>query len=71
MKKGKSIKSVFANFSIKEFAVDNIYYILGCILYAAGVNIFAIPNNIAQSGIINALEEKGIQEGDTVVNYDL
>ncbi len=51
MKKGKSIKSVFANFSIKEFAVDNIYYILGCILYAAGVNIFAIPNNIAQSGI--------------------
>lgn len=51
MKKGESIKSVFANFSVKEFAVDNIYYILGCILYAAGVNIFAIPNNIAQSGI--------------------
>ena len=51
MKKGESIKSVFKNFSIKEFAIDNVYYLFGCLLYAAGVNIFAIPNNIAQSGI--------------------
>ena len=49
--KKESIKSVFENFSIKEFAVDNVYYLVGCMLYALGVNIFAIPNNIAQSGI--------------------
>lgn len=51
MKKNETLKSVFKNFSIRDFAVDNLFYILGCMLYALGVNIFAIPNNIAQSGI--------------------
>lgn len=51
MKNSESIKSVLKNFNIKEFAVDNIYYVIGCLLYSLGVNIFAIPNNIAQSGI--------------------
>ncbi len=51
MKISKSIKSVLKDFSIKEFAVDNVFYIIGCLLYALGVNVFAIPNNIAQSGI--------------------
>lgn len=51
MKKGDSIKSFFKNFNFKDMIVDNVYYIAGCLLYALGVNIFAIPNNIAQSGI--------------------
>ncbi len=51
MKKVSKIKSAFKDFSIKEFALDNVFYVIGCLLYALGVNIFAIPNNIAQSGI--------------------
>ena len=37
--------------SLKKFAVDNVYFVIGCFLYSLGVNIFAIPNKIAQSGI--------------------
>ena len=51
MKKGESLKEIFHSFSFKTFIIDNVYYIIGCTLYAFGVNIFAIPNNIAQSGI--------------------
>ncbi len=51
MKKGETIKSVFKDLNIKDFALDNVFFIIGCMLYALGVNIFAIPNNIAQSGI--------------------
>ncbi len=51
MKITDKIKSIFKDFSIKEFALDNVFYIIGCLLYALGVNVFAIPNNIAQSGI--------------------
>lgn len=46
-----TLKQEFKNFKIKKFAVDNVYYIIGCLLYSLGVNIFAIPNNIAQSGM--------------------
>ena len=38
-------------YSLKKFAVDNVYFVIGCLLYSLGVNIFAIPNRIAQSGI--------------------
>ncbi len=31
--------------------VDNLFWIVGCIVYAAGVTMFAVPNNIAQSGM--------------------
>ena len=51
MKKDNSLKSVFSGFKIKTFLIDNVYFIVGCAMYALGVNIFAIPNNIAQSGI--------------------
>lgn len=47
----KTLKDEFSDFKFKTFAADNLYYIIGCALYALGVNIFAIPNNIAQSGI--------------------
>lgn len=45
------MKQEFKNFKIKDFAVDNVYFVIGCLLYSLGVNIFAIPNNIAQSGM--------------------
>ncbi|MCQ2484281.1 MAG: YitT family protein [Clostridia bacterium] len=48
MKKSKSLKK---NLNIKTVITDNIYFVIGCALYSFGVNIFAIPNNIAQSGI--------------------
>ncbi len=51
MRNKMSVKQEFKNFNIKKFAVDNIYFIIGCLLYSLGVNIFAIPNNIAQSGM--------------------
>lgn len=34
-----------------DLLVDNFFWILGCISYSAGVTIFAVPNNIAQSGM--------------------
>lgn len=37
--------------NVKSVALDNLFFVVGCLLYALGVNIFAIPNNIAQSGI--------------------
>lgn len=35
----------------KEFLKNNAVWILGCSLYAIGVNSFSIPNSIAQSGV--------------------
>lgn len=46
-----TLKDEFSDFKLRTFAVDNVNFIVGCALYALGVNIFAIPNNIAQSGI--------------------
>lgn len=34
-----------------SFIFDNFVWLLGCISYSAGVTIFAVPNNIAQSGM--------------------
>lgn len=50
MKKNKKNKSGTA-LKIKTVLVDNLFFFIGCAMYAFGVNIFAIPNNIAQSGI--------------------
>lgn len=36
---------------VKTIFVDNFFFFLGCAMYAAAVNIFAIPNNISQSGV--------------------
>lgn len=46
-----NLSDIVKNFKVKDFLVDNLYYIAGCFLYALGVNMFAIPNKIAQSGI--------------------
>ncbi len=50
-------KSEFASLSKKEkkkrildLAIDNIVWIIGCCLYALALNIFNVPNNIAQGG---------------------
>lgn len=36
---------------IRNIAVDNLFWLIGCISYSAGVAFFAVPNNIAQSGM--------------------
>ena len=36
---------------VLDLLVDNFFWILGCVSYSAGVTIFAVPNNIAQSGM--------------------
>ena len=36
---------------ILDIVVDNLFWLVGCISYSAGVTIFAVPNNIAQSGM--------------------
>ncbi len=33
-----------------DLAVDNIFWVIGCVLYALAINIFNVPNNIAQGG---------------------
>ncbi len=35
---------------VLELLADNIVWILGCTLYAAAINFFNVPNNIAQGG---------------------
>jgi len=34
-----------------KFAVDQLYYLAGCACFAASINMLAVPNKIAQSGI--------------------
>ncbi len=57
--------------------VDNLFWIVGCVAYAAGVTIFAVPNNIAQSGmtgvaiIINYLIHTPIGITNFVLNIPL
>ncbi len=36
---------------VLDFLVDNLFWLIGCISYSAGVTLFAVPNNIAQSGM--------------------
>ncbi len=35
---------------VLESAIDNIVWVIGCCLYALAINIFNVPNNIAQGG---------------------
>lgn len=44
------MKTVKRN-KITEFTADNLLWFVGCISYSAGVTMFAVPNNIAQSGM--------------------
>ncbi len=44
------MKTVKRN-NILEFTADNLFWLIGCISYSAGVTVFAVPNNIAQSGM--------------------
>ncbi len=36
---------------VLDLLVDNLFWFLGCVSYSAGVTVFAVPNNIAQSGM--------------------
>lgn len=63
--------------SVINLIVDNLFWIIGCTSYAAGVTIFAVPNNIAQSGmtgvaiIINYLIDTPIGATNFVLNIPL
>ena len=60
MKKAKRAKRIkkAKKFMIKKptakqiggVAIDQVYYLLGCLSFAASINMFALPNKIAQSG---------------------
>ncbi|MBQ8943629.1 MAG: YitT family protein, partial [Clostridia bacterium] len=36
---------------VLQFLKDNLLWVLGCSIYSISLNCFAVPNNIAQSGI--------------------
>ena len=36
---------------VKRIAIDVVYYLVGSVLYAASVNCFSVPNNIAPGGL--------------------
>lgn len=36
---------------VLDILVDNLFWFIGCVSYSAGVTVFAVPNNIAQSGM--------------------
>ena len=62
---------------IVDLLVDNLFWIVGCTAYAAGVTMFAVPNNIAQSGmtgvaiIINYLIDTPIGITNFLLNVPL
>ncbi len=62
---------------VTRILVDNLFWLLGCVSYAAGVTIFAVPNNLAQSGmtgvaiIINYLIHTPIGITNFVLNVPL
>ncbi len=62
---------------IIDTLVDNLFWVVGCACYAAGVTIFAVPNNIAQSGmtgvaiIINYLTDLPIGVANFALNIPL
>ncbi|MBQ7542721.1 MAG: YitT family protein [Clostridia bacterium] len=37
--------------SVLHFLIDTLFFAVGSVCYAAGINVFAVPNNIAQSGV--------------------
>ncbi|MDR3313760.1 MAG: YitT family protein [Oscillospiraceae bacterium] len=37
--------------TVRTLLADQLYYLVGCVSYAAAVNLFALPNRIAQSGV--------------------
>lgn len=37
--------------AVKDLLIDNFFWMMGAALYAAAIQIFAIPNSIAQSGV--------------------
>jgi len=36
---------------VGKFAVDQLYYLVGCVCFAASINMLALPNKIAQTGV--------------------
>ncbi len=62
---------------VLDILVDNLFWIFGCIVYSIGVTMFAVPNNIAQSGmtgiaiIINYLINTPIGFTNFVLNIPL
>lgn len=60
-----------------DLLIDNLFWLAGCIAYSAGVTIFAVPNNIAQSGmtgiaiVINYLIHTPIGVTNFVLNIPL
>ncbi len=42
------------NKQVKEFLIDNFFWLVGTTLYSSAIIIFALPNNIAQSGLAGA-----------------
>lgn len=62
---------------VQELIKNNGIWIIGCVLYAIGVNSFSIPNSIAQSGItglaviINHLTEFPVGTANLIMNIPL
>ncbi len=59
---------------VLNLIVDNFFWILGCVLYAAAINFFNVPNNIAQGGfsglaiVINYLSDLPVGAINFVLN---
>lgn len=62
---------------IGELALDNLCWFIGCCLYAAAINFFNVPNNIAQGGfsgvaiVINYLTKLPVGAVNFVLNIPL
>ena len=50
MKKEKSWFKELKKEDVPEFLLDNVFWFIGCFFYALAINIFNVPNQIAQGG---------------------
>ncbi len=63
--------------NVKTFLTDILFFVVGSIVYAAGINIFAVPNKIAESGVtgiaivINHLTDFPIGTANFLINIPL
>ncbi len=74
---GNKIKKPVNKKFIKDFLIDNLFWLAGTALYSCGVIMFALPNRIAQSGmsgiaiIINYLLHTPVGLTNFVLNIPL
>lgn len=67
----------FCKSEFKTLLIDYLFFILGSVIYSVGINVFAVPNEIAESGVagiaivINHLTDFPVGAANFLINIPL